>query len=58
MDGGALGACFAEAIGVRLNLPSEGARTKSIPGALVFLAPEECNDPPSHHLRANRNSMR
>jgi hypothetical protein len=33
------GAHFAKAIGVRLNLPTEGARSLSVPGALIVLAP-------------------
>jgi hypothetical protein len=32
------GAHFAEAIGVRLNLPTEGVRSLCIPGALIVLA--------------------
>jgi hypothetical protein len=33
------GANFAEAVGVRLNLPTQGVRSVSIPGALIVLAP-------------------
>jgi hypothetical protein len=32
------GANFAEAVGVRLNLPTQGVRSVSIPGALIVLA--------------------
>ena len=32
------GAHFAEAVGVRLNLPTEGARSVRIPGAFIVLA--------------------
>jgi hypothetical protein len=37
-EGHMLGAYFAEAIGDLLNLPTEGARSRSIPGALIVLA--------------------
>jgi hypothetical protein len=33
------GAHFAEAFGVRLNLPALGVRSMIIPGALIVLAP-------------------
>ena len=32
------GANFAEAVSVRLNLPTQGVRSESIPGALIVLA--------------------
>jgi hypothetical protein len=40
----ALGACFAEAIGVQLNLPTEGVGlTRRKPGALIVLALRACD---------------
>jgi hypothetical protein len=33
------GAHFAKAVGVRLNLPTEGARSVGVPGAFIVLAP-------------------
>jgi hypothetical protein len=40
----ALGACFAEVIGVQLNLPTWGAGfTRRTPGAIIFLAPRACD---------------
>jgi hypothetical protein len=42
----ALGACFAEAIGVQLNLPTEGRRVhflRGTPGALIVLALRACD---------------
>jgi hypothetical protein len=32
------GANIAEAVGVRLNLPTQGVRSVSIPGALIVLS--------------------
>ena len=32
------GSNFAKAVGVRLNLPTQGVRSVSIPGALIVLA--------------------
>jgi hypothetical protein len=57
------GAHFAEAFGVRLNLPTEGVRSVTIPGALIVLAPLLCmfaGPPTSHRIglgRAGRSDV-
>ena len=51
------GANFAEAVGVRLNLPTQGVRSVSIPGALIVLA-HGATSRQTLRFRANRNYQR